>query len=664
MRNLIIHIIVALALLILLLFPFFLGEEDIDLLRERFRTPPSLENDTIIWKEETVNPLDSSFIEPEKPACCYHTKVDFLDKLTPEFFAQEQLKRSRLYSGHEYEDWMALTLTPFGQALVDPDTPDCEIQWKRLVLDQARAFYLKRILEQYTIYEASEDFPYRKDREGLPRILLLGDSISEGIWVQTEHMYGTLANIHTAPTNCGGFDKYLERLTTWLGDCAWDLIQFNVGMHFHPQEDTGLTPYMEQFEWVIAKLREHSPDAKIVFALTTPSPFDSKDTYPDPETCPNYDLFHPEGFVTELNQVARQLAEKLNVTVNDRYSAILPYLGKYQNPCDIHYALRGYRVMAKSDWKVFSDLLSLEAAPLTSICCYQTISDVEAMYTPAFFEEQKNISTALWSGEEYEEWQEFVATPFGKSLIETNPDNCAAQWRRLVLEESTGSHLKKYLSDLLEHGESTDYPFIECKAGKPRFLLLGDTVTEEVAKLSRELYGSQINIHLAPMNPRSFHDYLESLPVWLGNCAWNLIQFDLGIHFRRCGEGESSLDSYAEDLRATVSHLREHSPEAKIVLALTTPSPLDRNTTTEEKSLCPHGETKFHSAGFIHAMNEIAIQVAEELDVFFIDRYSAILPHLNEYQKPCNMHFTPDGYRILAEVDGTAYKNLGFISDP
>ena len=48
---------------------------------------------------------------------------------------------------------------------------------------------------------------------------------------------------------------------------------------------------------------------------------------------------------------------KLDVTFNDRYSAVHPELDRLQNVCDIHFTREGYSVLADQDWKVFSELL-------------------------------------------------------------------------------------------------------------------------------------------------------------------------------------------------------------------------------------------------------------------------------------------------------------------
>ena len=111
----------------------------------------------------------------------------------------------------------------------------------------------------------------------------------------TQSYFGNFSNLHGAPTNCHGFEAYDEHLDDWLGDCEWDIIQFQVGHHFHATAETAWQPYLDGFARTAARMRAHSPKAHLVFALTTPSPFDSFDTTPANDTvCPHYHLFHPK----------------------------------------------------------------------------------------------------------------------------------------------------------------------------------------------------------------------------------------------------------------------------------------------------------------------------------------------------------------------------------
>ena len=233
----------------------------------------------------------------------------------------------------------------------------CRNEWKKFVLNvigSNNSFYAQLFVKNNLEYNS---FRYVHDDPNLPRILFLGDSVSRGIWTEVYNLYHplSLANIHGAPDNCGGFQQYEKHLLDWLGECPWDIIQFNVGLHFHSSD---LNEYEKQITNVVQQLKNHSPDASIVFALTTPSPFDSYGTFPNRSNCKNYDKFHKKGVVPALNKaILDVITPKLNLTVVDRYRAVQPLLEKYQNPCDVHFTRQGYQELARNDWNTVSKLL-------------------------------------------------------------------------------------------------------------------------------------------------------------------------------------------------------------------------------------------------------------------------------------------------------------------
>lgn len=237
----------------------------------------------------------------------------------------------------------------------------CVAQWKYTVLENVYSYYLEQYfyaLEKLDdIKENTVILKYVKSEPDQPRILQLGDSVSMSVWRNLQDINGLNLTVHGAPNNCGGFDLFKTNLSSWLGICPWDLVQFNVGLHYWSRNMTNMTSYISELTAVVSKIRSHSPSAHIVFALTTPSPFDSNLTVPDITSCKNYGSFFKAGVVSKLNDAARMGLSKMNVTINDRYSLVLPFLGKYQRPCDVHYHEEGYRFMAYHDLDIFSDIL-------------------------------------------------------------------------------------------------------------------------------------------------------------------------------------------------------------------------------------------------------------------------------------------------------------------
>ncbi|MCX5683968.1 MAG: SGNH/GDSL hydrolase family protein, partial [Planctomycetota bacterium] len=70
-----------------------------------------------------------------------------------------------------------------------------------------------------------------EDVPGLPRVLLIGDSISMGYTPGVRELLKGKANVRHPPENCAATVVGLKRLDVWLGEKKWDVIHFNFGLH-------------------------------------------------------------------------------------------------------------------------------------------------------------------------------------------------------------------------------------------------------------------------------------------------------------------------------------------------------------------------------------------------------------------------------------------------
>lgn len=123
------------------------------------------------------------------------------------------------------------------------------------------------------------------DVAGLPRVLIIGDSISIGYTREVRARLAGRANVHRPPDNCGPTVWGLEQLDSWLGAGPWDAIYFNFGLHdlkFMDENGTYIVPgpqdrplaspeeYAANLRELVARLRRTG--ARLVFATTTPVP--------------------------------------------------------------------------------------------------------------------------------------------------------------------------------------------------------------------------------------------------------------------------------------------------------------------------------------------------------------------------------------------------------
>src|SRR6185503_14433628 len=84
--------------------------------------------------------------------------------------------------------------------------------------------------------EANPAYAPVQDVAGLPRVLIIGDSISIGYQEPLREALKGKANVHRPMTNCGPTTRGVEQIEQWLGSDnsekgKWALIHFNFGLH-------------------------------------------------------------------------------------------------------------------------------------------------------------------------------------------------------------------------------------------------------------------------------------------------------------------------------------------------------------------------------------------------------------------------------------------------
>ncbi len=180
-------------------------------------------------------------------------------------------------------------------------------------------------------------FAVVEDHPALPRVLLIGDSISIGYTVPVRQQLAGKANVHRAPTNCGPTTRGLEQLDQWLAGGRWDVIHFNFGLHdlkrIDGQQQVPITQYEANLRTIVARLKKTG--AKLIWASTTP--------------VPPGELSPPRSNedVVAYNAVARRVMEESGVAINDLYGFALPRLGEIQRPNNVHFTAEGSAALAE-----------------------------------------------------------------------------------------------------------------------------------------------------------------------------------------------------------------------------------------------------------------------------------------------------------------------------
>ena len=177
-----------------------------------------------------------------------------------------------------------------------------------------------------------------EDVPGLPRVLLIGDSISMGYTFPVRELLSAQANIHRVPTNGRSTRVGLLDIDAWLGSGKWDVIHFNWGIHDLTRTPEGVCPvppgeYESNLRVLVAKLKRTG--AKLIWATTTPI---------------RHEVFLPErpfGDVVEYNAIAWQVMDENDIAINDLYEAALPRAAELQIPAEVHFTSEGSRFLGE-----------------------------------------------------------------------------------------------------------------------------------------------------------------------------------------------------------------------------------------------------------------------------------------------------------------------------
>jgi hypothetical protein len=207
--------------------------------------------------------------------------------------------------------------------------PPEEQAWERTLQENLGGFYLP-LYKAGRIKGSEQAWDYVKDAPGLPRVLLIGDSVSRGYTLAARQALAGKANVHRAPENCGPTANGLKKIEIWLGDGKWDVIHFNFGIH---DRATPAADYQKRLETLITRM--NATGAKLIWACTTPVPPDTKD---GPKAAEQ---------IVEKNRIAAEVMAKQGVTVDDLFTFITPHLAKVQNPKDVHFNSDGYDLLGK-----------------------------------------------------------------------------------------------------------------------------------------------------------------------------------------------------------------------------------------------------------------------------------------------------------------------------
>jgi hypothetical protein len=183
----------------------------------------------------------------------------------------------------------------------------------------------------------------------LPRVLLIGDSISIGYTGSVTKLLAGKADVRRIPGNGQHSGTGLKKLDAWLGNEPWDVIHFNWGLWDlcyrskasksqgrRDKKNGKITYTLDQYEKNMRQLakRLKATKSKLIWAATTP--------------VPPGEAGRIEGDAAKYNAVAAKIMQEHGIVINDLHAHILPVQKKYASrPGDVHFTRAGSMFLAE-----------------------------------------------------------------------------------------------------------------------------------------------------------------------------------------------------------------------------------------------------------------------------------------------------------------------------
>src|SRR2546426_6470056 len=169
----------------------------------------------------------------------------------------------------------------------------------------------------------------------LPRVLLIGDSITRGYYPEVEKRLAGKAFVARLATSRFVADSVLlKEIALVLGGTKFDVIHFNNGMHGWQYSEA---EYRKAFPQFLAAIRAHAPQAKLIWATTTPLRDGKAVTY-------DTRAENSDERVDARNAIAAEIVTAQKIPI-DNLNAAMRGHPEYHSD-DVHFNTQGVQIQA------------------------------------------------------------------------------------------------------------------------------------------------------------------------------------------------------------------------------------------------------------------------------------------------------------------------------
>jgi hypothetical protein len=182
------------------------------------------------------------------------------------------------------------------------------------------------------------------DETNLPRVLLIGDSITRAYYPEVEKKLAGRAYVARLSSSAFISDPVLlKQIEMVLGSMKFDVIHFNNGMHGwqHSEEE-----YAAAFPAFLKTIRRGAPSAKLIWANTTPLKISPTNATPQQAT---------DERIAARNDIALRLVQARQIPVDDLHAIALGHPEYHSD--NVHFNDRGIALQAAQVADKIADVL-------------------------------------------------------------------------------------------------------------------------------------------------------------------------------------------------------------------------------------------------------------------------------------------------------------------
>jgi hypothetical protein len=173
------------------------------------------------------------------------------------------------------------------------------------------------------------------DDDVLPRVLLIGDSISCGYSGVVTEALREKCHVDRLGTSRSLNDPVLLQATEMmLREFPYQAVHFNNGLHGFRLDGPTYSAALREY---VALIRRAAPQAKLIWASSTPITENGK---PDA-------LADSNEVVSARNALAAEVMQELGIPTNDLYSVVIGK-AELRSPDGYHYSGDGYAALGKA----------------------------------------------------------------------------------------------------------------------------------------------------------------------------------------------------------------------------------------------------------------------------------------------------------------------------